>query len=61
MKLLAHTAMTNLSGAARTSAYLADIIQKNAQIQKAGGKGFFWNSKEAAETAIDPLKKKIEV
>ena len=55
-----HTAMTNLSGAARTSAYLADIIQKNAQIQKAGGKGFFWNSKEAAETAIDPLKKKID-
>ncbi len=44
--------ITNLSGLARTSAYLAEVQAKNADVQSKGGRGFFW---ETAEEAGDKL------
>ena len=44
--------ITNLSGLARTSAYLAEVQAKNADVQSKGGRGFFW---ERAEEAGDKL------
>ena len=46
-------AMTNLSSVARTSNYLTNVAAKNSEVQSAGGRGFFWNSKEAGEEALD--------
>ena len=46
------SAMTNLSTTARTAAYLTDIATKNAQVQKAGGRGFMWASEDAAKIAF---------
>ena len=67
-----HTAMTNLSGAARTSAYLADIIAKNKAVQadvldsqgkviSKGKRGFFWDSEDAAKLAVDQDKTGIQL
>ena len=47
-----YNAITNLSGVARTTAYLSSVVAKNDQIQKAGGRGFFWNSIEEGENAL---------
>ena len=47
-----YNAITNLSGVARTTAYLSSVVAKNDQIQKAGGRGFFWNSVEEGEQAL---------
>ena len=56
-----HTAMTNLSGAARTSAYLADIAAKNKAVQKEGKRGFMWDSEDAAKLAVDQDKTGIQL
>ena len=55
------TAMTNLSSVARTSSYMDEILKTNEKVQANGGKGSFWKNKEAAEAALDPLKKKIGI
>ena len=47
-----YNAITNLSGVARTTAYLSSVVSKNSEIQKAGGRGFFWNSVEEGEQAL---------
>ena len=50
-------AMTNLSSVARTSNYLTNVAAKNSEVQSAGGRGFFWNSKDAGEEVL--LQKKL--
>ena len=47
-----YNAMTNLSSVARTTAYLSSVVARNDEIQKAGGRGFFWASEEAGEQAL---------
>ena len=37
---------------ARTSNYLTSVVARNDEIQKAGGRGFFWNSVEEGEQAL---------
>ncbi len=54
-------AMTNLSSVARTSNYLTNVAAKNSEIQSAGGRGFFWNSKEAGEEALRSRTTGIEL
>ena len=54
-------AMTNLSSVARTAAYLSDVAAKNDEVQAAGGRGFFWGSKEAGEKALDSMRTGIEL
>ena len=53
--------MTNLSSVARTAAYLSDVAAKNDEVQAAGGRGFFWGSKEAGEKALDSMRTGIEL
>ena len=47
-----YNAITNLSAVARTSNYLTSVVARNDEIQKAGGRGFFWNSVEEGEQAL---------
>tara|TARA_R100001198_G_scaffold907_1_gene634 strand:+ start:1060 stop:5193 length:4134 start_codon:yes stop_codon:yes gene_type:complete len=47
-----YNAMTNLSAKARTAAYLTSVAAKNDEVQKAGGRGFFWGSEAAGEEAL---------
>ena len=47
-----YNATTNLSAVARTAAYLTQVAAKNDQVQKAGGRGFFWATEEAGEQAL---------
>ena len=53
--------MTNLSGLARTSAYLAEVQAKNADVQAKGGRGFFWDSAEEAAEKLDTRNTGIEL
>ena len=53
--------MTNLSGLARTSAYLAEVQAKNADVQARGGRGFFWNSSEEATEKLNARDLGIEI
>ena len=53
--------MTNLSGLARTSAYLAEVQAKNADVQARGGRGFFWNSYEEAVEKLNAKDLDIEI
>ena len=53
--------ITRLSSLARTSAYFKEILDKNMAVQKAGGRGFFWNGQQAAEEAVDKRRTGIEV
>ena len=53
--------MTNLSGLARTSAYLAEVQAKNADVQAKGGRGFFWDSAEEAAEKLDVRNTGIEI
>jgi hypothetical protein len=53
--------MTNLSSVARTSNYLTNVAAKNSEVQSAGGRGFFWNSKEAGEEALRSRTTGIEL
>jgi hypothetical protein len=53
--------MTNLSGLARTSAYLAEVQAKNADVQARGGRGFFWDSAEEAAEKLDVRNTGIEI
>ena len=53
--------MTNLSSLARTSAYLAEVQAKNADVQAKGGRGFFWNSAEEAGERLDTKNTGIEI
>ena len=53
--------MTNLSGLARTSAYLKEIQAKNTDVQARGGRGFFWNSAEEAGEKLDTKNTGIEI
>ena len=54
-------AMTNLSSVARTSNYLTNVAAKNSEVQSAGGRGFFWNSKDAGEEALRSRTTGIEL
>ena len=45
--------VTNLSSVARTSEYLKSVAAKNDQVQAAGGRGFFWNNKEAFREGVN--------
>ena len=54
-------AMTNLSAVARTANYFDDISIKNDQIQKEGGRGFFWKSEAEAKQAVNSPKTNIEI
>ena len=54
-------AMTNLSSVARTANYLTSVAAKNDEVQAAGGRGFFWNSKEAGEEALRSRTTGIEL
>lgn len=47
-----YNAITNLSAVARTTAYLSSVVARNDEIQKVGGRGFFWNSVEEGEQAL---------
>ena len=47
-----YNAMTNLSTKARTAAYLTSVLAKNDEVQKAGGRGFFWASEDAGRKAL---------
>ena len=53
--------MTNLSGLARTSAYLAEVQAKNADVQARGGRGFFWNTSEEAAEKLNARDLGIEI
>ena len=53
--------MTNLSGLARTSAYLAEVQAKNADVQARGGRGFFWNTSEEATEKLNAKDLGIEI
>ena len=53
--------ITNLSSLSRTSAYLGEIAAKNASVQAKGGRGFFWDSKELAELAVDSKNSLVEI
>ena len=53
--------MTNLSGLARTSAYLAEVQAKNADVQARGGRGFFWNTSEEATERLNARDLGIEI
>ena len=54
-------AMTNLSSVARTATYFDDIAAKNTEVQAAGGRGFFWNSEEAAKAAVNSPTTGIQI
>ena len=54
-------AMTNLSSVARTANYLKDIGAKNAEVQAAGKRGFFWADKAVAERAVESAKTGIKI
>ena len=53
--------ITNLSFLARTSDAFNQMLLKNQAVQKAGGRGFFWNDKAAAEAAVNTRQTGIEV
>jgi hypothetical protein len=53
--------ITNLSGLARTSAYLAELQAKNADVQSKGGRGFFWNSAEEAGEKLNARELGIDI
>ena len=53
--------MTNLSSLARTSAYLAEVQAKNADVQARGGRGFFWNTSEEAAEKLNARDLGIEI
>ena len=53
--------ITNLSGLARTSAYLAEVQAKNADVQSKGGRGFFWNSAEEAGDKLNARELGIDI
>ena len=50
-------AITELSGMTRMSAFFKQILEESNAAQKAGGRGSFWETREAAEEQItDKLK-----
>jgi hypothetical protein len=53
--------ITNLSFLARTSDAFNQMLLKNQAVQKAGGRGFFWNDKAVAESAVNTRQTGIEV
>ena len=46
-------AITELSGMTRMSAFFKQILEESNAAQKAGGRGSFWETKEAAEAATN--------
>jgi len=53
--------ITNLSGLARTSAYLAEVQAKNADVQARGGRGFFWETAEEAAEKLNARELGIDI
>ena len=53
--------MNSLSYVARTSDMFNQILLKNQAVQKAGGRGFFWNDAKVAEAAVNKRKTGIEI
>jgi len=54
-------AITNLSAVARTATYLDDIAKKNAEVQAAGGRGFFWADETVAKQAVNSTETGIKI
>ena len=54
-------AITNLSAVARTATYLDDVAKKNAEVQAAGGRGFFWADETIAKQAVNSPQTGIEI
>ena len=46
---------------ARTATYLDDIAKKNADVQAAGGRGFFWADEAVAKQAVNSPQTGIEI
>ena len=55
------TGITNLSNIARTADYIGQVALKNDEVQKRGGRGFFWKSEAAAKEAVNAGETGIEV
>ena len=54
-------AVTQLSGMARNSAMLKQMVDQNDLIQAQGGKGSFWNSREEARAATNGVVEIVEI
>jgi len=55
------TGITNLSNIARTADYLGQVSLKNDEVQKRGGRGFFWDNKADAMAAVNSKETGIEI
>ena len=53
--------ITRLSNLARTNAYLNEIATKNADVIARGGRGFFWNSADAARAATNNVAEVVRL
>ena len=53
--------MTALSSRARTASYFDEISRKNKAVQDAGGRGFFWDTADAAKIGVDSRNTGIEI
>ena len=54
-------AITQLSGMARSSAMLKQMVDQNDIIQAQGGKGSFWNSREEARAATNSVVEIVKI
>ena len=45
--------ITNLSSVSRTSEYLKRVALKNDEVQRAGGRGFFWDNEDAFRLGVN--------
>jgi len=54
-------AMTNLSAVARTATYFDDVAAQNRKVQNEGGRGFFWETEDAAKQAVNSPTTGIEI
>jgi len=45
--------ITNLSSVSRTSEYLKSVAAKNDEVQRAGGRGFFWDNEDAFRLGVN--------
>ena len=55
------TGITNLSNIARTTEYMTGVLLKNDEVQKRGGRGFFWKSEADAIAAVNPKETGIKI
>ena len=55
------TGITNLSNIARTSEYMTQVLTKNDEVQKRGGRGFFWDNEADALLAVNSKETGIKI